>query len=138
MITEQLKYRVPAEVREHFLHEWIEMKTPYDLVEKLDEYESIKQSFRREFLKKNGHKFQAGSYGGSKAKEALKEFRPKFQIKMNLSMRRVMRKNLRREDSFVVTRVDLIDIFDHSVINLRRILRPLHLMKLLEMVPMTY
>ncbi|GBM57357.1 hypothetical protein AVEN_127092-1 [Araneus ventricosus] len=81
MITEQLKYRIPAEVREHFLHEWIEMKTPYDLTEKIDEYESIKQSFRKEFPKKNGHKFQAGPYGGSKAKEGLKEFRPKFQIK---------------------------------------------------------
>ncbi|GBN50111.1 hypothetical protein AVEN_154706-1 [Araneus ventricosus] len=80
MIAEQLKYRVPAEVRDHFLHEWIEMKTPYDLAEKIDGHESIKQSFRREFPKKNGHKLQAGPYGGSKAKEALKEFRPKFQI----------------------------------------------------------
>ncbi|GFV02118.1 SCAN box domain-containing protein [Trichonephila clavipes] len=53
LITEQLKYRVPAEVREHFLDDWIKLKTPYELAEKLDEYESIKQSFRREIPKKN-------------------------------------------------------------------------------------
>ncbi|GFU28482.1 SCAN box domain-containing protein [Trichonephila clavipes] len=47
LITEQLKYRVPAEVRDHFLDDWINLKTPYELAEKLDEYESIKQSFRR-------------------------------------------------------------------------------------------
>ncbi|GFV65202.1 SCAN box domain-containing protein [Trichonephila clavipes] len=52
LITEQLKYRVPAEVREHFLDDWIKLKTPYELAEKLDEYESIKQSFRREIPKK--------------------------------------------------------------------------------------
>ncbi|GFY18405.1 SCAN box domain-containing protein [Trichonephila clavipes] len=45
LITEQLKYRVPAEVREHFLDDWIKLKTPYELAEKSDEYESIKQSF---------------------------------------------------------------------------------------------
>ncbi|GFX50502.1 SCAN box domain-containing protein [Trichonephila clavipes] len=53
LITEQLKYRVPAEVREHFLDDWIKLKTPYELADKLDEYESTKQSFRREILKKN-------------------------------------------------------------------------------------
>ncbi|GFX95838.1 SCAN box domain-containing protein [Trichonephila clavipes] len=52
LITEQLKYRVPAEVREHFLDDWIKLKTPYELAEKLDEYESIKQSFKREIPKK--------------------------------------------------------------------------------------
>ncbi|GFW60841.1 SCAN box domain-containing protein [Trichonephila clavipes] len=56
LITEQLKYRVPAEVREHFLDDWIKLKTPYELAEKLDEYESIKQSFR-EIPKKNCYKF---------------------------------------------------------------------------------
>ncbi|GFX28122.1 SCAN box domain-containing protein [Trichonephila clavipes] len=51
LITEQLKYRVPVEVREHFPDDWIMLKTPYELAEKLDEYESIKQSFRREIPK---------------------------------------------------------------------------------------
>ncbi|GFU99279.1 SCAN box domain-containing protein [Trichonephila clavipes] len=31
LITEKLKYRVPAEVREHFLEDWIKLKTPMNL-----------------------------------------------------------------------------------------------------------
>ncbi|GFT66892.1 SCAN box domain-containing protein [Trichonephila clavipes] len=42
LITEQLKYRVLAEVRKHFLDDWTKLKTPYELSEKLDEYESMK------------------------------------------------------------------------------------------------
>ncbi|GFT48381.1 SCAN box domain-containing protein [Trichonephila clavipes] len=81
LITEQLKYCVPAEVREHFL-DWIKLKTPYELAEKLDEYESIKQSFRREIPKKNSYKFQGGvNYSGARPKETPKDFKSKFQIK---------------------------------------------------------
>ncbi|GFW69378.1 SCAN box domain-containing protein [Trichonephila clavipes] len=82
LITEQLKYRVPAEVREHFLDDWIKLKTPYELAEKLDEYESIKQSFRRKIPKKNSYKFQGGvNYSGARPKETPKDFKSKFQIK---------------------------------------------------------
>ncbi|GFW94632.1 SCAN box domain-containing protein [Trichonephila clavipes] len=85
LITEQLKYRVPAEVREHFLDDWIKLKTPYELVEKLDEYESIKQSFRREIPKKNSYKFRGGvNYSGARPKEvqiSSKDFKSKFQMK---------------------------------------------------------
>ncbi|GFW98974.1 SCAN box domain-containing protein [Trichonephila clavipes] len=82
LITEQLKYRVPAEVREHFLDDWMKLKTPYELAEKLDEYESIKQSFRREIPKKNSYKFQGGvNYSGARPKETPKDFKSKFQIK---------------------------------------------------------
>ncbi|GFU08876.1 SCAN box domain-containing protein [Trichonephila clavipes] len=82
LITEPLKYRVPAEVREHFLDDWIKLKTPYELAEKLDEYESIKQSFRREITKKNSYKFQGGvNYSGARPKETPKDFKSKFQIK---------------------------------------------------------
>ncbi|GFV03572.1 histone-lysine N-methyltransferase SETMAR [Trichonephila clavipes] len=82
LITEQLKYRVPAEVREHFLDDWIKLKTPYELAEKLDEYESIKQSFRRELPKKNSYKFQGGvNYSSARPKETPKDFKSKFQIK---------------------------------------------------------
>ncbi|GFV92816.1 SCAN box domain-containing protein [Trichonephila clavipes] len=52
LITEQLKYRVPAE------------------------------SFRREISKKNGYKFQGGvNYSGARPKETPKDFKSKFQIK---------------------------------------------------------
>ncbi|GFX27126.1 SCAN box domain-containing protein [Trichonephila clavipes] len=82
LITEQLKIRVPAEVREHFLDDWIKSKTPYELAEKLDEYESIKQSFRRNIPKKNSYKFQGGvNYSGARPKETPKDFKSKFQIK---------------------------------------------------------
>ncbi|GFX35081.1 SCAN box domain-containing protein [Trichonephila clavipes] len=82
LIIEQLKYRVPAEVREHFLDDWIKLKTPYELAEKLDEYESIKQSFRREIPKKNSYKFQGGvNYSSARPKETPKDFKSKFQIK---------------------------------------------------------
>ncbi|GFY20267.1 SCAN box domain-containing protein [Trichonephila clavipes] len=82
LITEQLKYRVPAEVREHFLDDWIKLKTPYELAKKLDEYERIKQSFRREIPKKNCYKFQGGvNYSGDRLKETPKNFKSKFQIK---------------------------------------------------------
>ncbi|GFX80609.1 retrovirus-related Pol polyprotein from transposon 297 [Trichonephila clavipes] len=82
LITEQLKYRVPAEVREHFLDDWIKLKTPYELAEKLDEHENIKQSFRREIHKKNSYKFQGGiNYSGARPKETPKDFKSKFQIK---------------------------------------------------------
>ncbi|GFU32523.1 SCAN box domain-containing protein [Trichonephila clavipes] len=82
LITEQLKYRVPAEAREHFLDDWIKLKTPYELAEKLDEYESIKESFRREIPKKNSYKFQGGvNYCGARPKETPKDFKSKFQIK---------------------------------------------------------
>ncbi|GFS69942.1 SCAN box domain-containing protein [Trichonephila clavipes] len=77
LMTEQLKYRVPAEVREHFLDDWIKLKTPYELAEKLDEYESIKQSFRREIPKKNSYKFQGGvNYSSARPKEHPKDFKP--------------------------------------------------------------
>ena len=83
IITEQMKYPVLAEMREHFLHERKDMKTLYDLTIKFDEYENIKQSFRWEFPKKNDHKFQTGgNYSGSKSKEAFKEMKSKFQIKI--------------------------------------------------------
>ncbi|GFX25139.1 SCAN box domain-containing protein [Trichonephila clavipes] len=51
-------------------------------LQKLDEYESIKQSFRREIPKKNGYKFQGGiNYSGARPKETPKDFKSKFQIK---------------------------------------------------------
>ncbi|GFY31308.1 retrovirus-related Pol polyprotein from transposon 17.6 [Trichonephila clavipes] len=67
---------------QHFLDDWIKLKTPYELAEKLDEYESIKQSSRREIHKKNSYKFQGGvNYSGARPKETTKDFKSKFQIK---------------------------------------------------------
>ncbi|GFT73994.1 SCAN box domain-containing protein [Trichonephila clavipes] len=118
LITEQLKYRVPAEVREHFLDDWIKLKTPYELAEELDEYESIKQSFRREIPRKNSYKFQGGvNYSGARPKETPKYFKSKFQIKKEPVHEKITRKTLRREDSFDVMNAGLVHISDYNVIN---------------------
>ncbi|KAF8795294.1 hypothetical protein HNY73_003162 [Argiope bruennichi] len=88
MMTEQLKFRVPAEVRDHFLEDWLKFTTPFDLAEKLDDFESIKESFKRENVpKKNFPNFrsQNGNVHNSKNRENAKEFRPKFQVKPEAS-----------------------------------------------------
>ncbi|GFT09910.1 SCAN box domain-containing protein [Trichonephila clavipes] len=65
-----------------FVKDLILKSTPYEIAEKLDEYESIKQSFRREIPKKNGYKFQGGvTYSGTRPKETPKDFKSQFQIK---------------------------------------------------------
>ncbi|GFU34933.1 hypothetical protein NPIL_459701 [Nephila pilipes] len=46
MVTEQ--FRVPLDVREHDLENWLKFTTPLDLAEKLDGYESIRESFKKE------------------------------------------------------------------------------------------
>ncbi|GFW17425.1 CCHC-type domain-containing protein [Trichonephila clavipes] len=47
LITDQVKKKVPSEVREHFLDEWAKIKTPRVLVEKLDEYEDVHGKTKR-------------------------------------------------------------------------------------------
>ncbi|GFV83058.1 transposon Tf2-6 polyprotein [Trichonephila clavipes] len=47
LITDQMKKKVPTEVREHFLDEWAKIKTPRVLVEKLDEYEDVHGKTKR-------------------------------------------------------------------------------------------
>ncbi|GFV97203.1 SCAN box domain-containing protein [Trichonephila clavipes] len=118
LITEQLKYRVPAEVREHFLDDWIKLKTPYELAEKLDEYESIKQSFRREIPKKNSYKFQGGvNYSGARPKETPKDFKSKFQIKKEPIHEKNHEKDFekRRQLRCYVNAVELDCVFGHVI-----------------------
>ncbi|GFY38672.1 hypothetical protein TNIN_6681 [Trichonephila inaurata madagascariensis] len=42
MITDQLKRRVPGDVREQFVDNWVKSIVPGDLADKLDEYESVR------------------------------------------------------------------------------------------------
>ncbi|GFX22794.1 retrovirus-related Pol polyprotein from transposon opus [Trichonephila clavipes] len=42
-----MKKKVPSEVREHFLDDWVKIKTPRVLVEKLDEYEDVHGKTKR-------------------------------------------------------------------------------------------
>ncbi|GFY78241.1 hypothetical protein TNIN_155361 [Trichonephila inaurata madagascariensis] len=42
-----MKKKVPTKVQEHFLDEWVKIKTPKVLVEKLDEYEDVRGKTKR-------------------------------------------------------------------------------------------
>lgn len=42
IITDQIKRRVPYDVREHFVDEWVKIISPAKLAERLDEYESVR------------------------------------------------------------------------------------------------
>ncbi|GFX55630.1 retrovirus-related Pol polyprotein from transposon opus [Trichonephila clavipes] len=46
MITDQLKRRVPGDVREKFVDNWVKSIVPGDLADKLDEYESVRANVK--------------------------------------------------------------------------------------------
>ncbi|GFY46234.1 retrovirus-related Pol polyprotein from transposon opus [Trichonephila inaurata madagascariensis] len=46
MITDQLKRRVPGDVREQFVYNWVKSILPGDLADKLDDYESVRANVR--------------------------------------------------------------------------------------------
>ncbi|GFU77878.1 retrovirus-related Pol polyprotein from transposon opus [Trichonephila clavipes] len=47
IITDQLKKRVPGEIREHFVDEWTKFYEPSVLADKLDGYESVRSSVKK-------------------------------------------------------------------------------------------
>ncbi|GFU83479.1 retrovirus-related Pol polyprotein from transposon opus [Trichonephila clavipes] len=47
IITDQLKKRVPGEIREHFVDEWARFYEPSVLADKLDGYESVRSSVKK-------------------------------------------------------------------------------------------
>ncbi|GBO04160.1 hypothetical protein AVEN_184328-1 [Araneus ventricosus] len=47
IITDQMKCRVLTEVKEHFIDEWPKFKSPELLLEKLDQYESIRNMMKK-------------------------------------------------------------------------------------------
>ncbi|GFS50845.1 retrovirus-related Pol polyprotein from transposon opus [Trichonephila inaurata madagascariensis] len=46
MITDQLKRRVPGDVREQFVDNWVKSIVPGDLADKLEEYESVRANVK--------------------------------------------------------------------------------------------
>jgi len=42
IITEQIKRKVPAEIKEHFIDQWSQFKTPEEIVDKLEDYENVR------------------------------------------------------------------------------------------------
>src|SRR5215467_15905731 len=53
MIVDQLKKRIPQNIREHFVHEWSTFISPRDLVAKIDAFELIKSEISPRFSKPN-------------------------------------------------------------------------------------
>ncbi|GFW68205.1 CCHC-type domain-containing protein [Trichonephila clavipes] len=47
IITDQLKKRVPGEIREHFVDEWAKFYEPSVLADKLDGYENVRSSVKK-------------------------------------------------------------------------------------------
>ncbi|GBM97951.1 hypothetical protein AVEN_42498-1 [Araneus ventricosus] len=47
MLTDQMKRRVPMEIKDHFIDEWTQLKSADALADKLDEYESVRDLMRR-------------------------------------------------------------------------------------------
>ncbi|CAL1301521.1 unnamed protein product [Larinioides sclopetarius] len=47
IVTEQIKRRVPWEVKEHFIDDWAEIKSPEVLARKLDEYDNVRNLWKK-------------------------------------------------------------------------------------------
>lgn len=56
MVTDQIKKKVPPEVKEHFFDEWSLFKSSDIISEKLDDYENIKTSFNSKKYKETSYK----------------------------------------------------------------------------------
>ena len=48
IITDQVKKRVPYEIRDHFMDSWTQIIKPSDLANKMDEYESIRRAYKKQ------------------------------------------------------------------------------------------
>ncbi|GBN94900.1 hypothetical protein AVEN_218574-1, partial [Araneus ventricosus] len=46
-VIEQIERRVPREVKEHFIDEWAEIKSPKVLAKRLDEYDSVRSLWKK-------------------------------------------------------------------------------------------
>ncbi|XP_071041462.1 myb-like protein X [Parasteatoda tepidariorum] len=53
MVTEQMKRHVPNDMRDHFLEDWMELNSYSKLAGKLDDYESLKNSFKEKSVSYN-------------------------------------------------------------------------------------
>ncbi|GBO08114.1 hypothetical protein AVEN_212363-1 [Araneus ventricosus] len=50
-----VKRKVSQEVEDHFIDDWYKLNAPDDLVEKLDDYDTLRSTFRRKQPRKEGH-----------------------------------------------------------------------------------
>ncbi|GBM59574.1 hypothetical protein AVEN_255767-1, partial [Araneus ventricosus] len=55
IITDQIKRKMSQEVKDHFIDEWSKLNSPDDLVEKLDDYDTLRSTFRSKQPRKEWH-----------------------------------------------------------------------------------
>ncbi|GBL76293.1 hypothetical protein AVEN_204469-1 [Araneus ventricosus] len=55
IITDQIKLQVGQEVKDHFIDEWSKLNSPDDLVEKLNDYDTLRSTFRTKQPRKEWH-----------------------------------------------------------------------------------
>ncbi|GBM43362.1 hypothetical protein AVEN_166104-1 [Araneus ventricosus] len=55
IITDQIKRKVTQEVKDHFIDEWSKLNSPDDLVQKLDDYDTLRSTFRSKQPRKEWH-----------------------------------------------------------------------------------
>ncbi|GBM62747.1 hypothetical protein AVEN_63321-1 [Araneus ventricosus] len=62
IITDQIKRKVSQEIKDHFIDEWSNLNSPDDLVEKLDDYDTLRSSFRSKQSRKEWHNDKQNSF----------------------------------------------------------------------------
>ncbi|GBM55154.1 hypothetical protein AVEN_225940-1 [Araneus ventricosus] len=55
IITDQIKRKVTQEIKDHFIDDWSKLNSPDDLVEKLDDYDTLRSTFRSKQPRKEWH-----------------------------------------------------------------------------------
>ncbi|GBN18324.1 hypothetical protein AVEN_56671-1 [Araneus ventricosus] len=61
IITDQIKRKVSQEIKDHFIDEWSQLNSPDDLVEKLDDYDTLRSTLRNERPRKEWHYYKQDS-----------------------------------------------------------------------------
>ncbi|GBM86755.1 hypothetical protein AVEN_198520-1 [Araneus ventricosus] len=62
IITDQIKRKVSQEVKDHFIDDWSELNSPDDLVEKLDDYDTLRSTCRSKQPRKEWHYDKQNSF----------------------------------------------------------------------------
>ncbi|GBM20008.1 Retrovirus-related Pol polyprotein from transposon 412 [Araneus ventricosus] len=62
IITDQIKCKVSQEVKDNFIDDWSKRNSPDDLVEKLDDYATLRSTFWSKQLHKEGHYDKRNSF----------------------------------------------------------------------------
>ncbi|GBM38364.1 hypothetical protein AVEN_75998-1 [Araneus ventricosus] len=62
IITDQIKRKVSQEIKDHFIDEWSKLNSPDDLVEKLDDYDTLRSTFMSKQPRKECHYDKQNSF----------------------------------------------------------------------------